>query len=116
LEHGLFSLARIVGPPLGTMLLSSSSSSSTALSFFGIVASSDTVGLWRVIAMCTIMDIVLMICLYSWSSKRLQHSLSAQQKKASDDDDEEESDGDDRGVHIPLLDMSGSSSDKDHSD
>ena len=115
LEHGLFSLARIVGPPLGTMLLSSSSSS-TALSFFGIVASSDTVGLWRVIAMCTIMDIVLMICLYSWSSKRLQYSLNVQQKKSSDDDDEEESDGGDRGVHIPLLDMSGSSSDKDHSD
>jgi len=123
LEHGLFSLARIVGPPLGTMLLSSSSSSSlrgsssssdATPSLFVTVASSDTRGLWRVIAMCTIMDIVLMVCLRVWS-KRL-HTSNVQRpprKYIRSDEDEEKSEGD--VVHIPLLDMSGSS-EKDHSD
>ena len=125
LEHGLFSLARIAGPPLGTILLSSSSSSSSLRgssssssdatpSLFVTVASSDTRGLWRVIAMCTIMDIVLMVCLHVWS-KRL-HMLNVQQpprKYIRSDEDEEKSEGD--VVHIPLLDMSGSS-EKDHSD
>ena len=126
LEHGLFSLARIAGPPLGTMLLSSSSSSSSSLrggssssdatpSLFVTVASSDTRGLWRVIATCTIMDIVLMVCLHVWS-KRLLHTSNVQRqpkKYIRSDEDEEKSEGD--VVHIPLLDMSGSS-EKDHSD
>jgi hypothetical protein len=124
LEHGLFSLARIAGPPLGTMLLSSSSSSSlrggssssdATPSLFVTVASSDTRGLWRVIATCTIMDIVLMVCLHVWS-KRLLHTSNVQRppkKYIRSDEDEEKSEGD--GVHIPLLDMSGSS-EKDHSD
>lgn len=126
LQHGLFSLARIAGRPLGTMLLSSSSSSSlrgsssssssdATPSLFVTVASSDTRGLWRVIAMCTIMDIVLMVCLHVWS-KRL-HTSNVQRppkKYIRSDEDEEKSEGD-VVVHIPLLDMSGIS-EKDHSD
>ena len=49
LEHGLFSCARIVGPPLGAALLSRSES-----------------GLWSVIAICLVMDVVLMMRLGTW--------------------------------------------------
>ena len=49
LEHGLFSCARIVGPPLGVAILSRSES-----------------GLWSVIAICLVMDAVLMMRLGTW--------------------------------------------------
>ncbi|KAL7544305.1 hypothetical protein ACHAWF_007696, partial [Thalassiosira exigua] len=60
LEHGLFSMARIIGPSLGTTLLSQSPSP-------GAVGESDMGGLWRVIMFCTAMDCVLMALLRSWS-------------------------------------------------
>lgn len=62
LEHGLFSMARIVGPPLGTSLLSSGPS----------LFSTDADGLWRVIFTCVMMECVLMTCLKAWSSKQIK--------------------------------------------
>ncbi len=53
LEHGLFSLARVVGPPFGTYLLSR-----------------RFAGIWGVISACVVMDVILLICLRSWSSKQ----------------------------------------------
>ncbi|KAL3817802.1 hypothetical protein ACHAXA_002669 [Cyclostephanos tholiformis] len=67
LEHGLFSLARIVGPPLGTTLLSWSTSTGAE-------------GLWTVIAACVIMDVVLMACLNIWSSRSLSIDKSGWNK------------------------------------
>ncbi|KAL3772873.1 hypothetical protein ACHAW5_002138 [Stephanodiscus triporus] len=63
LEHGLFSFARIIGPPLGTSLLSRGPSMA-----FGFIATGAE-GLWMVIAVCVIMDIALMACLNVWSSR-----------------------------------------------
>lgn len=53
LEHGLFSLARVVGPPFGTYLLSQ-----------------RFAGIWGVISACCIMDAILLVCLRSWSGKQ----------------------------------------------
>ena len=78
LEHSLFSLARVVGPPLGTTLLNYAS------------------GIWRVICICVIMDLVLMLCLKVWSAKQYSKILV---DKMSDDGD-------------PLL----NENDHDHSD
>jgi hypothetical protein len=64
LEHGLFSLARIVGPPLGTTLLSWGTSTGAG-------------GLWRVIVACVMMDIALMACLKIWTSRSLSIDKSA---------------------------------------
>jgi MFS family permease len=63
LEHSLFSLARVVGPPLGTALLAS--------------------GIWRVIWICVIMDLVLMICLKVWSVRK--HSKILVDREMIDD-------------------------------
>ncbi|KAL9189560.1 hypothetical protein ACHAXT_009235 [Thalassiosira profunda] len=60
LEHGLFAMARIVGPPLGTALLSRGPSS-RFLSELG----AD--GLLRVIVACAVMDLLLMALLSVWS-------------------------------------------------
>jgi OCT family organic cation transporter-like MFS transporter 18 len=63
LEHGLFSMARVVGPPLGTTLLSNGPS------LFGL----DDVGangLWRVIFVCVLMDFVLLALLKVWSTRQ----------------------------------------------
>ena len=79
LEHSLFSLARVVGPPLGTTLLN------------------DASGIWRVIWICVIMDLVLMACLKVWSAK--QYSKILVDMKMSDDGN-------------PLL----NENDHDHSD
>ncbi len=62
LEHGLFSLARVIGPPLGTFLLGSSK-------LFMSESSSD--GIWGVISACVIMDLILLLlCLRYWSSNQ----------------------------------------------
>jgi len=74
LEHGLFSMARIVGPPLGTSLISSRGPS---------LFSADADGLWRVIFTCIIMECVLMTCLKAWSSKQIQ--VTAETELTSDD-------------------------------
>lgn len=58
LEHGLFSCARILGPPLGTSLLS------RGPSFLGL----ESDGLWRVILVCVLMDFILMACLKVWTT------------------------------------------------
>ena len=55
LEHGLFSLARVVGPPFGTYLLS---------------RPSGFAGIWGVISACVIMDVILFVCLRRWSGKQ----------------------------------------------
>jgi len=73
LEHGLFSMARIVGPPLGTSLLSSGPS----------LFSTDADGLWRVIFTCAIMECVLMTCLKAWSSRQIK---VAAEVELTDDD------------------------------
>ena len=62
LEHGLFSLARVTGPPLGTYLLDSSK-------VFMSESSSD--GIWGVIGACVIMDLILLLlCSRYWSSNQ----------------------------------------------
>jgi OCT family organic cation transporter-like MFS transporter 18 len=55
LEHGIFAMARIVGPPLGTTLLSRGSSAAE--------------GLWRVILVCSLMELVLVVTLKVWSAR-----------------------------------------------
>jgi OCT family organic cation transporter-like MFS transporter 18 len=62
LEHGLFSMARIVGPPLGTTLLS--------LGPTILLGGAD--GLWRVVTACVTIDFVLVALLKVWST--WQHS------------------------------------------
>ena len=99
LEHGLFLLARIIGPPLGATLLSSPPSSSirgggdTPSSF--AVVSSGTEGLWRVIVACTVMDVALMMCLNAWSERNVQNT-----KYTQSDEEEEESEEADK-TRIP---------------
>ena len=62
LEHGLFSLARVIGPTIGTFLLGSSKLS---------MSESSSDGLWGVIGACVIMDsILLLLCLRYWSSNQ----------------------------------------------
>ena len=73
LEHGLFSMARIVGPPLGTSLLSSGPT----------LLSTDSDGLWRVILTCIIMECVLMTSLKAWSSRQMK--VAAKIELTSDD-------------------------------
>ncbi|KAL3795672.1 hypothetical protein HJC23_002079 [Cyclotella cryptica] len=60
LEHGIFSMARIVGPPLGTALLSRPS-------WFG---SRGNVTIWGVVVMCVGMDFVVMMLLRVWSMRQ----------------------------------------------
>ena len=67
LEHGLFSMARVVGPPLGTELLSRGPSL-FSLDNFG----AD--GLWRVVSVCVLIDFVLMILLRVWSTRQYAES------------------------------------------
>ena len=99
LEHGLFSLARIVGPPLGTTLLSSSRVGRSSMTL-GFLATTGAEGLWRVIAACVVMDVALMACLNVWSSRS-----SSIEKMYSD--------GTHGKIFFPLLEVG---SDKDHSD
>ena len=99
LEHGLFSLARIVGPPLGTTLLSSSRVGRSSMTL-GFLATTGAEGLWRVIAACVVMDVALMACLNVWSSRS-----SSIEKKYPD--------GTHGKIFFPLLEVC---SDKDHSD
>ena len=73
LEHGLFSMARIVGPPLGTSLLSSGPS----------LFLTDADGLWRVIFTCSIMECVLMTRLRAWST--MQIKIAAEVELTDDD-------------------------------
>ena len=75
LEHGLFSMARVVGPPLATTLLSNGSV--VGRSFFADIGAD---GLWRVISFCVVMDCILMMLLRVWSTR--QHEMS---KKLGDD-------------------------------
>ena len=63
LEHGLFSLARVVGPPFGTYLLSR-----PVMSEFTV--ESGFAGIWGVISACVIMDAILFVCLRLWSGKQ----------------------------------------------
>lgn len=60
LEHGLFAAARIVGPPLGTTLLSWGP-------FSGFLRDLGADGLVRVIVACAVMDVLLMALLRVWS-------------------------------------------------
>ncbi|KAL7489776.1 hypothetical protein ACHAW6_015484 [Cyclotella cf. meneghiniana] len=60
LEHGIFSMARIVGPPLGTTMLSWPS-------WFGEFGN---VAIWGVAMTCVGMDFVVMILLRVWSIRR----------------------------------------------
>lgn len=62
LEHGLFSMARIVGPPLGTTLLARGPAS-------GFISELGAGGLWKVILVCILMDFVLMALLKVWSTR-----------------------------------------------
>jgi len=64
LEHGLFSMARVVGPPLGTTLLSHGPA------LFGFMNELGTDGLWRVVLVCILMDFVLMMLLKVWSTRQ----------------------------------------------
>ena len=73
LEHGLFSMARIVGPPLGTALLSRGPS----------LFSADADGLWRVIFVCVVMECALMTCLKAWSASQIK--VAAEIEVTSDD-------------------------------
>jgi OCT family organic cation transporter-like MFS transporter 18 len=62
LEHGLFSLARVIGPTIGTFLLGSRK-------LFMSESSSD--GIWGVISACVIMDLILLLlCSRYWSSNQ----------------------------------------------
>mmetsp|Transcript_31487 Transcript_31487/g.66239 ORF Transcript_31487/g.66239 Transcript_31487/m.66239 type:complete len:209 (-) Transcript_31487:553-1179(-) len=96
LEHGLFSMARIVGPPLGTTLLSRGPSS--VLGFMGDIGAA---GLWRVVLVCMVMDVALMASLKVWSTRQ----YSKIERRADDDDDGKS--------HKPLLEEM---NDHDHSD
>lgn len=80
LEHGLFSMARVAGPPLGTTLLSWGSGS----------GSGD--GLWRVIAACALMDFALVVLLRVWSARRDAEAETIGNEA-----------GDDGRVCIPLV-------------
>jgi len=64
LEHGLFSLARVVGPPLGTSLLS------RPFVFGRFIAESGLAGIWGVISVCALMDVILLACMQRWSGKQ----------------------------------------------
>ncbi len=70
LEHGLFSLARVVGPPFGTYLLSRP----VTMGKFSL----DTrfAGIWGVIGACVIMDVILFGLLRSWPGKQTKRSNS----------------------------------------
>lgn len=94
LEHGLFAMARIVGPPLGTTLLSRGVSSSGVVSGLGAAD-----GLWRVILVCMLMDFILMALLKVWSTRQANNSDACGSK----------ADGDGK-IFSPLMD------DHDHSD
>lgn len=63
LEHGLFSMARIVGPPLGTTLLSRGP---VLFGLDGIGAD----GLWRVVFICVMIDLALLALLRTWSIRQ----------------------------------------------
>lgn len=71
LEHGLFSMARIVGPPLGTTLLSRG----PALFDLGGIGAA---GLWRVIAVCVILDLALLVLLKVWSIRQYGRAVKAE--------------------------------------
>ncbi|KAL3912043.1 MAG: hypothetical protein SGILL_007041, partial [Bacillariaceae sp.] len=58
LEHSLFSLARIAGPSIGTMLLASASDESEDDS------SSHQDGFWRVATCCAVIDLLLLAFLF----------------------------------------------------
>lgn len=77
LEHGLFSMARIVGPPLGTTLLSRGPS-------FSFMNKSGANGIWRVILICVIMDFILMALLKVWSAQQHSKIEEAESKTESD--------------------------------
>jgi hypothetical protein len=64
LEHGLFSLARVVGPPLGTTLLS------RPFMFGKFMTESGLAGFWGVISACVMMDVILLACIQRWSGKQ----------------------------------------------
>mmetsp|Transcript_7165 Transcript_7165/g.11980 ORF Transcript_7165/g.11980 Transcript_7165/m.11980 type:complete len:493 (-) Transcript_7165:7-1485(-) len=64
LEHGLFSLARVVGPPFGTHILS------RPIIMSEFMPESGFAGIWGVISACVIMDVILLVCLHRWSSKK----------------------------------------------
>lgn len=76
LEHGLFSMARVVGPPLGTELLSRGPSL-FLLDNFG----AD--GLWRVVAVCVLLDFVLLILLRIWSTRQCANNTVLEMNEMS---------------------------------
>ena len=63
LEHGLFSLARVVGPPLGTTLLSRPNVMDKVNIHDGLT------GIWGVICAGIMMDSILLLSLRRWSGK-----------------------------------------------
>ena len=64
LEHGLFSLARVVGPPLGTTLLSRPNVMDEIYT-----DNNGRTGIWRLICAGVMMDSILLVCLRRWSDK-----------------------------------------------
>jgi len=88
LEHGLFAMARIVGPPMGTWLLSNSPFELFEGSLLKSWALTDTSanhagdgslhlglqGLWNVVMVCVVLDCVLMVCLNMWSTRQYTKS------------------------------------------
>lgn len=88
LEHGLFAMARIVGPPMGTWLLSNSPfefMEGSLLKLWDLTNTSANRagggsldlglhGLWNVVIVCVVLDCVLMLCLNMWSTRQYTKS------------------------------------------
>jgi OCT family organic cation transporter-like MFS transporter 18 len=86
LEHGLFSMARIVGPPMGTTLLSRGP---TILNLGG----RGVDGLWRVVFICVLIDLVLLTLLKLWSTRHDAAEIELNdQKSLMNDNDHDHSD------------------------
>ena len=73
LEHGLFSMARVAGPPLGTTLLSLKGPS-----FFRL----KSIGMWIVISVCVLLDILLLVLIKVWS--RRQHNRTVEELEVNE--------------------------------
>ncbi|KAL7466091.1 hypothetical protein ACHAXS_006389 [Conticribra weissflogii] len=89
LEHGFFAMARVVGPPMGTWLLSDSSLEFSKVFLPKSLKLSDKSsnyddgrsrhilglhGLWNVVMVCVVLDFVLMVCLNLWSTRQCTKS------------------------------------------
>jgi len=76
LEHGLFSMARIAGPKLGTTMLSRGPS---IFGFYNIAVD----GLWRVICVCVLLDVALLTLLKTWTTR--QNAMAEAELKMNTD-------------------------------